>query len=191
MGQEIAGGVQIDQEPQPGPDLELTIDRQMQFQTQVYLRQAVAANHAKGGTVIVMDPRTGEIYAMATYPSSTPTPSAPPTRATLREPRGDRHLGAGLGEQDDHRRRGALLRGRAPDRHVPGGGDPHDRGVTIHDAEPHGTETMTLGDIIAHSSNVGISSSRTGSATNGSSRRSTPSGTGRRPASASPARRRG
>ena len=48
MGQEIAGGVQIDQEPQPGPDLELTIDRQMQFQTQVYLRQAVAANHAKG-----------------------------------------------------------------------------------------------------------------------------------------------
>ena len=35
MGQEIAGGVQIDQEPQPGPDLELTIDRQIQFQAQV------------------------------------------------------------------------------------------------------------------------------------------------------------
>src|SRR4029079_4762314 len=72
MGQPIAGGVQVDQEPQPGPDLELTIDRQMQFQTQMYLRQAVTANHAKGGSVIVMDPRTGEIYAMATYPSFDP-----------------------------------------------------------------------------------------------------------------------
>ena len=30
-------------------------------------------------------------------------------------------------------------------------------GYTIHDAEPHATEQMTLGDIIAHSSNVGIS----------------------------------
>jgi cell division protein FtsI (penicillin-binding protein 3) len=30
-------------------------------------------------------------------------------------------------------------------------------GYVIHDAEPHGTESMTLGDIIAHSSNVGIS----------------------------------
>ena len=43
MGQEIAGGVQVDQEPQPGPDLELTIDRQIQFQAQQYLHQAVAA----------------------------------------------------------------------------------------------------------------------------------------------------
>ena len=59
-GQEIAGGVQVDQEPQPGPDLELTIDREMQFQAQVGPAGSREANHAKGGTVIVMDPRTGD-----------------------------------------------------------------------------------------------------------------------------------
>ena len=129
MGQEIAGGVQIDQEPQPGPDLELTIDRQMQFQTQVYLRQAVAANHAKGGTVIVMDPRTGEIYAMATYPSfdpnafSTADPSHLVNRAvtdTFEPGSVNKTITAAA----------ALSSGaRAPDRHVPGGGHPLDRGV--------------------------------------------------------------
>jgi cell division protein FtsI (penicillin-binding protein 3) len=157
MGQEIAGGVQIDQEPQPGPDLELTIDRQMQFQTQVYLRQAVAANHAKGGTVIVMDPRTGEIYAMATYPSfdpnafSTADPSHLVNRAvtdTFEPGSVNKTITAAA----------ALSSGVVrPTDTFQVAGTRSIEGYTIHDAEPHGTETMTLGDIIAHSSNVGIS----------------------------------
>jgi cell division protein FtsI (penicillin-binding protein 3) len=157
MGQEIAGGVEVDQEPQPGPDLELTIDRQMQFQTQLYLRQAVAANHAKGGTVIVMDPQTGEIYAMATYPTfdpsafSTADPSTLVNRAVTDtwEPGSVNKtitaaaaLSSGVVQPSDTFE-------------VPG--TRTIEGYTIHDAEPHGTETMTLGDIIAHSSNVGIS----------------------------------
>ncbi len=157
MGQEIAGGIQIDQEPQPGPDLELTIDRQMQFQTQVYLRQAVAANHAKGGTVIVMDPRTGEIFAMATYPSfdpnafSTADPSHLVNRAvtdTFEPGSVNKTITAAA----------ALSSGVVrPTDTFRVGGTRSIEGYTIHDAEPHGTETMTLGDIIAHSSNVGIS----------------------------------
>jgi cell division protein FtsI (penicillin-binding protein 3) len=157
MGQEIAGGVQIDQEPQPGPDLELTIDRQMQFQTQVYLRQAVRANHAKGGTVIVMDPRTGEIYAMATYPSfdpnafSTADPSHLVNRAvtdTFEPGSVNKTITAAA----------ALSSGVVrPTDTFRVAGTRTIEGYTIHDAEPHGTETMTLGDIIAHSSNVGIS----------------------------------
>ncbi len=157
MGQEIAGGVQIDQEPQPGPDLELTIDRQMQFQTQVYLRQAVAANHAKGGTVIVMDPRTGEIYAMATYPSfdpnafSTADPSHLVNRAvtdTFEPGSVNKTITAAA----------ALSSGVVrPTDTFQVAGTRSIEGYTIHDAESHGTETMTLGDIIAHSSNVGIS----------------------------------
>ena len=156
-GQQIAGGVQIDQEPQPGPDLELTIDRQMQFQTQVYLRQAVEANHAKGGTVIVMDPRTGEIYAMATYPSfdpnafSTADPSHLVNRAvtdTLEPGSVNKTITAAA----------ALSSGAVrPTDTFQVAGTRWIEGYTIHDAESHGTETMTLGDIIAHSSNVGIS----------------------------------
>jgi cell division protein FtsI (penicillin-binding protein 3) len=157
MGQPIAGGVQVDREPQPGASLELTIDRQMQFQTQLYLRQAVAANHAKGGSVIVMDPRTGEIYAMATYPTfdpnafSTANPSTLVNRAVTDtwEP----------GSVNKTITAAAALSSGAvhPSDTFQVGGTRTIEGYTIHDAEPHGTETMTLGDIIAHSSNVGIS----------------------------------
>jgi cell division protein FtsI (penicillin-binding protein 3) len=156
-GQPIAGGVQVDQEPRSGADLELTIDRQMQFQTQLYLREAVAANHAKGGSVIVMDPRTGEIYAMATYPSfdpnafSTANPSDLVNRAVTDswEP----------GSVNKTVTAAAALSSGAvrPSQTFQVPGTRTIEGYTIHDAEPHGTETMTLGDIIAHSSNVGIS----------------------------------
>jgi cell division protein FtsI (penicillin-binding protein 3) len=157
MGQEIAGGVQIDQEPQPGPDLQLTIDRQMQFQAQQYLRQAVAANHARGGTVIVMDPRNGDIYAMATFPTFDPNAFATAKESSLVnravtdtwEPGSVNKtitaaaaLGSGAVDPTDTF--------RVPSTRTI-------EGYTIHDAEPHGVERMTLGDIIAHSSNVGIS----------------------------------
>lgn len=157
MGQPIAGGVQVDQEPQPGPDLELTIDRQMQFQTQMYLRQAVAANHAKGGTVIVMDPRSGEIYAMATYPTFDPNAFSTADQSTLVN-RAVTDTWEPGSVNKTITAAAALSSGavRATDTfQVPG--TRTIEGYTIHDAEPHGTETMTLGDIIAHSSNVGIS----------------------------------
>jgi len=164
MGQEIAGGVQVQQMPQPGADLQLTIDRQMQFQAQLYLRLAVRQNHAKGGTVIVMDPRTGEIYAMANAPTFDPNafsdadPSALVNRAVTDtwEPGSvNKTISAGAALES-----GAVSpeeRFRVPATRVI-------EGYTIHDAEPHATEQMTLGDIVAHSSNVGISmvSDRTG-----------------------------
>ncbi len=157
MGQEIAGGVQVDQEPTPGPDLELTIDRQMQFQTQVYLRQAVAANHAKGGTVIVMDPRTGEIYAMATYPTFDPNAfsAADPSTLVNRAVTDTWEPGS---VNKTITAAAALSSGIVrPTDTFQVAGTRTIEGYTIHDAEPHGVETMTLGDIIAHSSNVGIS----------------------------------
>src|SRR5437762_1418595 len=54
QGQEIAGGRQIVQDPQPGSSVVLTIDRDLQFQAQEYLRTAVQQNHAKGGTIVVL-----------------------------------------------------------------------------------------------------------------------------------------
>ena len=157
MGQEIAGGVQIDQEPQPGPDLELTIDRQMQFQAQRYLRQAVEDNHAHGGTVIVMDPASGDIYAMATFPTFDPNAFAGADEALLVnravtdtwEPGSvNKTITAAAALESGAVRTTEAFRVPAT-RTI--------EGYTIHDAEPHGVEQMTLGDIIAHSSNVGIS----------------------------------
>ena len=51
-----------------GASLILTIDREMQLAMEQILDQALADTGADGGTLTVMDPRTGEILAMATTP---------------------------------------------------------------------------------------------------------------------------
>jgi len=52
-----------------GMDVVLTIDKTIQYIVEKGLRKAVDSTKAKGGMAIVMDPRTGEILAMATLPS--------------------------------------------------------------------------------------------------------------------------
>ena len=52
-----------------GSDITLTIDFYIQTIVEKYLKQAVEENNCKkGGSVIVMDPKTGDILAMASYP---------------------------------------------------------------------------------------------------------------------------
>jgi cell division protein FtsI/penicillin-binding protein 2 len=53
----------------PGADVVLTIDTLIQHRVEQLLSQAVRSSHARGGTVIVMRPTTGEILALANYPS--------------------------------------------------------------------------------------------------------------------------
>lgn len=52
-----------------GQDLVLTIDRDAQWEVLQVLTTAVEEQNAVGGTVIVMDPQTGEILAMVSYPT--------------------------------------------------------------------------------------------------------------------------
>ena len=55
--------------PQNGNDITLTIDANIQAIAEKYLKQACDENDCKnGGNVIIMDPNTGDILAMATYP---------------------------------------------------------------------------------------------------------------------------
>lgn len=54
--------------PQNGSNLTLTIDLNIQSIAEKYLKQGVIENKCDSGTVIVMDPKTGDILAMATYP---------------------------------------------------------------------------------------------------------------------------
>jgi cell division protein FtsI (penicillin-binding protein 3) len=56
------------QSPVPGQDVQLTIDQDIQLNTEQVLLSAVKAYQAKGAEAIVMDPRTGHIYAMANVP---------------------------------------------------------------------------------------------------------------------------
>jgi cell division protein FtsI (penicillin-binding protein 3) len=55
-----------------GSDLVLTIDRTVQHTVEEHLRQAISTTRAESGTIIVMDPRTGAIVAMANWPCYDP-----------------------------------------------------------------------------------------------------------------------
>ena len=54
--------------PTSGQDVRLTLDDGIQLMADSVLAQTVRAYHAKGGTAIVENPKTGEIYAMSNVP---------------------------------------------------------------------------------------------------------------------------
>ncbi len=55
----------VEQAPEVGQSLILTVDMRIQYQVERILAQAVKSSGAKGGTVVVIQPSTGEILAMA------------------------------------------------------------------------------------------------------------------------------
>ena len=58
--------------PEPGSDLVLTIDRNIEFAVCDKLKQAVEKHRADGGSVIVISPKTGAIVAMCSLPDFNP-----------------------------------------------------------------------------------------------------------------------
>lgn len=58
--------------PKEGLNLVLTIDKVIQYIAERELEKAIAENKAKRGTIIVMDPKTGEILALANKPDYDP-----------------------------------------------------------------------------------------------------------------------
>ncbi|MEO8456437.1 MAG: penicillin-binding protein 2 [Chloroflexota bacterium] len=68
-GQELAIGDRSETPAEPGSNVVLTIDRYIQQVAQEELQKAVDAHQASGGSVLVVRPQTGEILAVANYPS--------------------------------------------------------------------------------------------------------------------------
>ncbi len=58
--------------PVDGKDLTLSVDSKIQFFAYQKLRDAVVSNKAKAGSVVVLDAVTGEVLAIANYPSYVP-----------------------------------------------------------------------------------------------------------------------
>jgi cell division protein FtsI (penicillin-binding protein 3) len=59
-------------QPADGPDLNLSVDSRVQFFAYQKLRDAVIVHKAKAGSVVVLDANTGEVLALANYPSYVP-----------------------------------------------------------------------------------------------------------------------
>lgn len=58
--------------PEHGVSIVLTIERVIQYEVEKILREALESFHADGGTIIVLEPETGNILAMASNPSFNP-----------------------------------------------------------------------------------------------------------------------
>jgi cell division protein FtsI (penicillin-binding protein 3)/stage V sporulation protein D (sporulation-specific penicillin-binding protein) len=138
-----------------GGSIRLTIDDQVQADAESVLKQTVAQWGAKAATAIVMDPYTGAILAMANAPGFNANRFAT-TRADRRrnravtdtyEPGSTFKLVTLTAALEDH----------VVNLHTPFTLPPTikvaDR--VIHDAEPRGTERLTVKQIIEKSSNVG------------------------------------
>ena len=74
-GTVIPGSKEIITEAKPGTGVQLTIDRDVQWVAQDAISAAVKQAHAISGTVVVMDPKTGQILAQASAPTFDPAKS--------------------------------------------------------------------------------------------------------------------
>ena len=68
----VVEGVGEQVPPQEGKDIQLSVDSKVQFFAYQKLRDAVIARKAKAGSVVVLDAVTGEVLALANYPSYVP-----------------------------------------------------------------------------------------------------------------------
>ncbi len=67
--------VELVNEMQPGRDLQLTLDRRLQYLAFRELKTAVLEFDARSGSIVIMDVTTGEVLAMVNYPSYNPNSS--------------------------------------------------------------------------------------------------------------------
>jgi cell division protein FtsI (penicillin-binding protein 3) len=140
--------------PVDGRDIALSLDSKVQFYAYQRVREAVAEHRAKAGSVVVLDVATGEVLALANYPSFVPGDRQNLSGAQLRnraltdtfEPGSTmKPFIAAL----------AIESGRVkPDTVIAtAAGRLTITGSTITDAHPHGD--LTVAQVIQKSSNVG------------------------------------
>ena len=138
----------------PGEDVTLSLDSKIQFFAYQRIRDAVAENRAKAGSVVVLDAQTGEVLALTNFPSYTPDQRRGLTGAQLRnrtltdtfEPGSTmKPFVISLALQTGRVRPDTVIQ-TAPGRITV-------TGATISDAHPHGA--LTVEQVIQKSSNVG------------------------------------
>ncbi|MEX1264868.1 MAG: penicillin-binding protein 2 [Actinomycetota bacterium] len=154
-GLAISNGLDRLVPPVPGSTMRTTLDRQMQYMVQAALERAVKANGALGGTAVVLEPATGEVLAMATYPWFDPNAYSEAPLESMRnravtdafEPGSVNKIITAAAALET----GAVSlnqRFRVPASMKVGP-------FTIEDSHLHPVESMTIGDIIIESSNIG------------------------------------
>ena len=140
--------------PQQGRELALSIDQRIQYLAFRELKSAIALNEAKAGSLVVLDVNTGEVLALANWPTYNPN-----NRDTLKVGRSRNRAVVDLFEPGSTLKpftvAAALESGQvSPESMVDTEGGHYTIGNrTIHDAHPGGL--LTVSQVIQKSSNVG------------------------------------
>jgi cell division protein FtsI (penicillin-binding protein 3) len=178
-------GVAIPQSPvtdkvatTPGTGLELTLDTQLQYESEQALAKAIESSNSVSGTAIVTDVKTGQILSMANLQATHPSPLGAPTAATDSSASTGGVVPIGPNEAVDEAQNNLAV----TQLYEPGSVfklvtfsaalqdgliNPNSTftvpdqiqldGSTFHDAEPHPTEQLSATQILAQSSNIGTS----------------------------------
>ncbi|HWA66361.1 MAG TPA: penicillin-binding protein 2 [Mycobacteriales bacterium] len=154
-GAPIPDGEDVETAAVPGEGIRLTLQRDIQFEAQQAIAAQVKATGALSGTVIVMNPKNGQIYALAVAPGFNPNDLSTANSADLGDP-----------AVTDAYEPGSVIKAVTVSAALQNGlVTPTSKfvipntyqydGTTFHDAENHGTEHLTLTGILAYSSNIG------------------------------------
>ena len=140
--------------PEDGQDIQLSVDSKVQFFAYRKLRDAVQEHKAKAGSVVVLDAQSGEVLALANYPSYSPAKRVNLSGEQLRnraltdtfEPGSTmKPFAVALALEK------GLVKPETPIQTAPG--RITITGSTISDAHPHGV--LSVNEVIQKSSNVG------------------------------------
>ena len=143
------------QEAEDGEDIQLTLDPQIQTKTEQVLAEVGETYAPKGATAIVMDPRNSQVLAMANWPPVDPNDLSSASNEDLV------NKATGFTYEPGSTFKAFTVSAALEEKLVtptssfvlPPSIQVADR--TIEDAEERGTETMSVAEILAHSSNVG------------------------------------
>jgi cell division protein FtsI (penicillin-binding protein 3) len=162
----------------PGTGLELTLDPQLQYESEQALAKEIEASNAVSGTAVVMDVKTGQILSMANLAATHPGPLGPATGTDLTNAATGGVVPIGPNDAVDEApsnlavtqlyEPGSVFKLVTFSAALQDGVTSPNQVFTVpdtlqldgslfHDAEPHPTEPLTATQILAQSSNIGTS----------------------------------
>jgi cell division protein FtsI (penicillin-binding protein 3) len=140
--------------PKPGSDIALSIDSKMQYLAYREIKLAVAQHNAKAGSIVVLDAKSGEVLALANWPSFNPNNRDKPSLKVLRN-----HAVTDLFEPGSTMKPFTVATALDAGKVTPQTVINTEHGVytvggrKIHDTHPEAT--LTVAQVIQKSSNVG------------------------------------
>ena len=144
----------VEKQPIPGQNIVLTIDQQIQYMAERELQAAIQETHAISGTVVVENPHTGEVLALANQPTFNPNVTRDITPEKLKN-----HAVSDAYEPGSTFKLVTISAALEEKLTTPSEmfdcqmGSIVINGMRIHDSRPHGL--LSVSDVLAESSDVG------------------------------------